>query len=261
MNGYKTEIQELKNDFERLWSEIGSINEMLGLSIDENRFKSSLLEILCRANEIREELIETGLFVNGVSKIEYELDETDTIEKILTQFNNIITDIDEVSQQCKLSVLSFKENTMIELLKRGYEILNVNDGLLYSYNIEDDNLFITDFDKYKNGEKSSDGIKLLDFITSIEDIKLTLKTLQIYSGNVISKLHMVEGYEICISFSIISFQDDIPWGDVISTFIDVDAFEKDFPMVQKMFLSGYEKGYASGSFAKQRELQKTTSEK
>ncbi len=256
MNKYKTEIQELKNDFQELWNKINDKSENLGLAVDRNSLKNSLLEILYRANEIREELIETGLFVDGVSKIEYELDETDTLEKILTQFNNIVTDIDKVSQQCELSNLSFKENTMIELLKRGYEILNVNDGLIYSYSIEDDNLFITDIDKYKNGEKSSDGIKLLDFITSIEDIKLTLKTLQIYSGNVISKLHMVEGYEICISFSIISFQDDIPWGDVISTFVDVDAFEKDFPIVQKMFSYGYEKGYSSGSFTKQQELQK-----
>lgn len=250
MNGYKTEIQELKNDFQELWNKINDKSETLGLAIDKNSLKNSLLEILYRANEIREELIETGLFVDGVSKIEYELDETDTLEKILTQFNNIVTDINKVSQQCELSNLGFKENTTIELLKRGYEILNVNDGLIYSYNIEDDNLFITDIDKYKNGEKSSDCIKLLDFITSIEDIKLTLNTLQIYSGNVISKLHMVEGYEICISFSIIRFQDDIPFGDVISTFIDVDAFEKDFPIVQKIFSYGYKKGYASGSFVK-----------
>lgn len=257
MNGYKTEIQELKNDFQELWNKINDKSENLGLAVDKNSLKNSLLEILYRANEIREELIETGILQDDVSKYvpnflttSIEFEDKSTLEKILTQFDNIITEVNLISIKCELSGLSFKENTMIELLRRGYEILNVNDGLIYSYNIEDDNLFITEIDKYKNGEKSSDGIKLLDFITSIENIKLTLNTLQIYSGNVISKLHKVEGYEICISFSIIRFQDDIPWGDVISTFIDVDAFEKDFPIVQKIFSYGYKKGYASGSFVK-----------
>lgn len=254
MKKLKIELQELKNDFEKLWSEISSVNEMLGLSIDENRFKKSLLEILYRANEIREELIETGLFVDGVSKIEYELDESDTLEKILTQFDNIITDIDEVLQQCELSNLGFKENCLIELLKKGYEILNVNDEVIYSYNIENDNLFITDINKYKNGEKSSDGIKLLDFITSFNDIQLSLKTLKINSGNFISESHLVDGYEICITYTVISFQDDIPFGDVVSTFNSVDEFEKDFPKIQKLFAYAYKKGFDCGSLAKEQKL-------
>lgn len=102
MNKYKIEITDLKNDFQLLWNGISSKSEILGLAVDRNPLKDSLLELLYRANEIREELIETGIFVNGVSKIEYELDETDTIEKILKQFDNIIADIDSFTNEIAL---------------------------------------------------------------------------------------------------------------------------------------------------------------
>lgn len=122
MKKIKKELQDLKTEFQITWEKMFNKNETLGLAVDKNAFKSSLLEILYRANEIREELIETGLFENGVSKIEIELDHSDTLEKILTQFDNIIADIDDVLK------INLKEVATKILSKNPYLVLHDEDN-------------------------------------------------------------------------------------------------------------------------------------
>jgi len=68
----------------------------LGYASEKNPEKNVAIDILEQANYFRDTLIETNLFPNGLSKINFELDWNDTLESILKQFNNISSEINEI---------------------------------------------------------------------------------------------------------------------------------------------------------------------
>ncbi|MCT7648936.1 hypothetical protein [Aliarcobacter butzleri] len=131
------ELKELRNDFQAAWLDMVSNGVELGCAVDKNKHKDSLIQILADANIVREDLLNIhNLFVDGLSKIEHELDTSDTLEKILKQFDTLIQEIEEESNKTnktdipkiqnsyplKTLTLDCQERTMRELLKSGYMI-------------------------------------------------------------------------------------------------------------------------------------------
>lgn len=130
------ELKELRNDFQAAWLDMVSNGVELGCAVDKNKHKDTLIQILADANIIREDLLNIhNLFVDGLSKIEHELDTSDTLEKILKQFDTLIQEIEESSKMNEADILKTQNSyplktltldcqarTIRELLKSGHMI-------------------------------------------------------------------------------------------------------------------------------------------
>lgn len=89
---YIDDFKSLMRDLKEAWGKI----KHLGNAAESNPEKDAAVEILNNANSLREELLANydGL-ENGFSKIEYELDGSDTLGKILKQFEDVIGELEE----------------------------------------------------------------------------------------------------------------------------------------------------------------------
>lgn len=103
MQSHKDKLITLRNKFKEIWNELIQDVRILGNATDKHEHKSKLLEILEEAHRVRDELTNSGDFIDGVSKLEYELDESDRLERILEQFDNIIKDIESLQKSSNCS--------------------------------------------------------------------------------------------------------------------------------------------------------------
>jgi hypothetical protein len=91
---YQEVIEQMttfKNDFEEAWDKI----KYFGYATESNPEKDYAVSILQEANFLREDSIGNLKLEDGLSSLEYELDDSDTIENILSQFESIIEEIED----------------------------------------------------------------------------------------------------------------------------------------------------------------------
>lgn len=113
------ELFELRDSFLNNWDDANIA--LLGYAVDTNEYKKPLIEVLETASFIREELLETNLFLNGLSKISNELDSSSTLNGIIKEFEKLIEDIKEVLKPLEFKELLIELNN--ELVSNGIEEL------------------------------------------------------------------------------------------------------------------------------------------
>lgn len=121
INEFIDSLEDLKIEFAANWVAMSQSHLTLGLATDMNSYKKNMLEILNQASNERDLILTkfSDIFYNGLSKLEHELDDSDTLEKIKKQFDDLIFDlhksnIEELENKYLFSSVFFEGNSDIE---------------------------------------------------------------------------------------------------------------------------------------------------
>lgn len=181
------ELKELRNDFQAAWLDMVSNGVELGCAVDKNKHKDTLIQILADANIIREDLLNIhNLFVDGLSKIEHELDTSDTLEKILKQFDNLIQEIEESSKMNEADILKTQNSYPLKTLTLDCQARTIRELLKSGHMITS-----SDFKKpYK------EHFRYIETGTSIEDGNVIDGQFCVYDGETFVRQMNSTDYEI-----------------------------------------------------------------